>query len=84
MGIRQFRLSKIRISTGLCDSMLHGRFGGIANDQVPDDLQVIGVEQPEHAIGSYFYLIVYSKEFPAIRDSEPIPELPAIEFSSNH
>jgi hypothetical protein len=83
MGIRQYRLSKIRISTGLGDSILRGQFGGIASNQVPDDLQVVGVEQPDHSIGTYFYFIVHSKEFPAIRASEPIPELPAIEFSPN-
>jgi hypothetical protein len=82
MGIRQHRVARIRLSIHLLESIIKNDFGGFCNEGMPDDLEVIGVDQPEHGIGSYFYVIVTSMQFPAIREGESIPELPAVEMTA--
>jgi hypothetical protein len=80
MGIRKYRWAKIRITTGTAEHILRGEFPGI-DCPLPDDFQVIGVQQPEYSVGEYFYLIVQSNEFNALRADETIPEIPAMEFA---
>lgn len=64
----------------MMELFLRGQSFGITTDHAPDDLSVVGVDQPNNAIGDYFYLIVQSKTFKAIRSNEAIPEVEFIEF----
>jgi hypothetical protein len=80
MGIRKYKWAKIRITTGTAESILRGDFDGISCE-LPLDFQVVGVQQPEYSVGDYFYLIVQSGEFNALRANETIPEIPTMEFT---
>jgi hypothetical protein len=68
------RLAKVRVSTGLLQSVLKGEsIRGCDTTTAPGDLEILGVEQPRHAIGYWFYAIVSSKRFKKVKPGEDLP-----------
>jgi hypothetical protein len=62
--------AQLRISLAVLEDLVLGRADrwAAASTDAPEDLRVVGVQQPEHAIGDWCYLIVESAKF------KPIPE----------
>lgn len=71
----QNRFARVRISTGILQQLLRGDgvFKLCDATTAPPDLEVLGVEQPHHAIGQWFFAIVTSKRFKAVKEGDDIP-----------
>lgn len=73
--------AKVRIANIFLEELLHGRLAP-ATSNAPDDLRVLGVVQPEHAVGHWFEAIVESDTFAPVPEMAEYPPMdPPIEFS---
>jgi hypothetical protein len=73
-AVEHNRFARVRVSTGILQQVLRGEGLKTCNNTMsPADLQVLGVEQPHHAIGQFFYVVVTSKRFKKIKEGEDIP-----------
>jgi hypothetical protein len=71
------KYAKVRVSVELLRLMMQGQTPGMpdAETNAPDDLVVLGVEQPPHAIGAWFYALVESASFRPVPVGADIPEV---------
>jgi hypothetical protein len=68
------RFARVRVSTGILQQVLRGEGMRQSNrTTAPDDLQVVGVEQPPHAIGQWFWCICTSRRFKRVKEGDDIP-----------
>jgi hypothetical protein len=66
--------ARVRVSTGVLQSLLLGEtFGPCSDTTAPDDLEVLGVEQPPHAVGMFFYAVCRSNSFKPVPEGGEIP-----------
>lgn len=76
------KLGKVRLSVHVLQDILSGKWEQWAGrSSAPDDLEVLGVEQPPYAIGQWFYVICRSNSFRPIVEGADLPEIPPFEFS---
>lgn len=76
------KIARIRLSTHIVQDILTGKaehWAGKSN--APEDLEVLGVEQPPYAIGQWFYVICRSDAFRPIPEAGEVPEIPPFELS---
>jgi hypothetical protein len=74
------KYAKVRVSVELLRLMMQGRAPGYTGEPetettAPEDLVVLGVEQPPHAIGAWFYALVESTTFKPVPVGAEIPEI---------
>jgi hypothetical protein len=75
------KIARVRISAEILQEVLKGDWSRLCDrTTAPDDLEVLGVEQPPHAVGQWFYAIVQSKTFAAIPEGAEIPEIKPFEY----
>jgi hypothetical protein len=77
------KIARVRMSAEILQRILRGDWSNVCHwTTAPDDLEVLGVEQPSHAVGQWFYAIVQSKTFAAIPEGAEIPEIEPFTYSS--
>lgn len=70
------KIGRLRLSADLLQSILKGDWSkACSRTNAPEDLEVLGVEQPPHAVGLWFYVIVRSDTFAAIPEGAELPEI---------
>lgn len=69
--------ARLRLSLKVLEDLVVGQAArwGAATTDAPDDLQVVGVYQPAHAVGQWCYLIVESERFRPILEGSELPEV---------
>lgn len=68
------KMARVRVSMALLEKLIIGDLSNLhAMTTAPDDLTVVGVSQPHHAIGSWFYAIIESKSFKPVPEGAEIP-----------
>lgn len=74
--------ARVRVSIVYLEKLLRGEWSQLCgNTTAPDDLQIIGVEQPYHALCAWFYVICESRTFAAIPEGAEIPEVGPFEYT---
>ena len=77
------KVAKLRFSAQLMQSILKGDWSVLCRKTTaPEDLEVLGVEQPPDGIGHWFYVIVKSNTFAAIPEGADLPEIDAFSYHS--
>lgn len=77
-----FKIGRVRLSVHILQDILSGKWAQWAGkSSAPDDLEVLGVEQPPYAYGQWFYVICRSDSFKPIVEGDEIPEIPPFEYS---
>lgn len=77
------KIARLRLSAELLQSILRGDWSrACRKTTAPEDLAVLGVEQPPHAVGQWFYVIVKSKTFAAIPEGAEPPEVKPFTYHS--
>jgi hypothetical protein len=77
------KIARVRVSAELLQRLLKGEWSGLCEKTTaPDDLAVLGVDQPPHAVGQWFYVVVESKTFRPIPEGADIPEVGPFTYTS--
>lgn len=75
------KIARVRISAEILQEVLRGEWSRLCDrTTAPDDLEVLGVEQPPYAVGQWFYAICQSKTFRPIPEGAEIPEIEPFEY----
>jgi hypothetical protein len=76
------RIARVRLSVHIIQDILSGKWEQWAGrSSAPDDLEVLGVEQPPFAVGQWFYVICRSDSFRPVLEGAELPEIPPFEFT---
>lgn len=77
------KIARLRLSAEMLQSLIRGDWSHLCEKTTaPDDLEVLGVEQPPHAVGQWFYVIVQSDTFAAIPEGAELPEVKPFVYHS--
>lgn len=75
--------ARIRVSCHLLGDILIGNWSDVCKGSTaPADIKVIGVDQPTHAIGAWFYAICESSTFKSVMEGAEIPEIEPFEYTT--
>lgn len=68
---------RLRISLAVLEDLVrgNGNHWAAARTDAPEDLQVLGVDQPAHAVGQWCYLIVQSNRLKPVPEGAELPEV---------
>lgn len=81
-NVSTVKIARVRLSMHILQDILSGQFvQWVGRSSAPDDMEVLGVEQPPHALGQWFYVFLRSATFKSIPEGAEIPEIPPFTFT---
>lgn len=81
--MERHRWARVRVSAHLLADVLTGNWSEVCKrTNAPNDLKVIGVDQPTYGIGAWFYVICESKDFDPVQEGAEIPEVGPFEYTT--